>query len=391
MKQNLGIVIRIKPNKGQRELLEKHFGANRWLYNHFLDRRKKQYQETKKGSTYNQDAAALTKLKHDGEHEWLNEISVASLQRTLRHLDTAYKNFFKKRAKFPNFKSKKNDQSFTLSGSVKIKGKRISFVNFKEGIKFNRDLPATDKINNLTVKRTASGKYYAVLSIESNKSVLPKTEKDVGIDLGLKDFAVFSTGYKISHPKFFRRQQANLKRHQQHLSRKKKGSKRREKQRKKVARIHERIANARRDFLHKASMYAVKNFDMIYVEDLAVKNMMRNRCLSKSIADSGWSEFLRMLEYKAKWYGKKLVKADRFYPSSKTCSHCGFIHQGLRLNDRVWTCPQCGEKLDRDLNASVNILQEGKRNLGAMIPENRRRGRVSPKRIVRRGSTRRSA
>ena len=360
-----GIMIRVKPNAAQRELLAKHFGANRWLWNYFLNKRKTEYAENKLSSTYIRDCAELTKLKQSDEYKWLYEVSVGSQQRTLKHLDDAYKRFFKGKAKFPKFKSKRHEQVFTLANRIKIKGNRICFQKFRDGLKFNRTLPAFTKINSITVRKTASGKYYAILSVEAEVFEKPKTGKSVGIDLGLADFAVFSNGKRIKAPKHFCQQQAALKRAQQHLSRKQKGSKRREKQRIKVARIHEQIANARRDFLHKASAFAVENFDVICVEDLAVKNLMQNRKLSKAIGDASWSAFLTMLAYKAEWYEKALVKVGRFYPSSKACHTCGWINQGLRLDQREWMCPHCGAVHDRDLNAAKNILVEGLKQLSA--------------------------
>lgn len=353
---NFGIKIRIKPNERQDHLLRQHFGANRWLWNHFLAKRVKDYKENKKSSTYVQDAKHLTELKQ--EKEWLYFSGANSQQRTLKHLDDAYKRFFKGHAKFPKFKNKKHDQSFTTVGNIRIKGNRIFFPKFSEGIKFNRDLPEFDKINNVTIKRTASGKYYAVLSVEGKKPELKITGKSVGIDMGLTDFAVFSNSKRVKAPKFFRKQQAALKRAQQHLARKKKGSKRREKQRIKVAKIHEKIANSRRHFLHDLSSWTVKNFDTIAIENLNVKGMVRNRKLSKAISDASWSEFFRQLNYKSEWYAKSLVAVDRFFPSSKTCNYCGYLHETLPLNVREWDCHGCGEKLDRDLNASLNILAE---------------------------------
>jgi putative transposase len=379
MKVNNGIKIRLKPNASQRQLLEKQFGCNRFLWNYFLNKRRRDYQQTKKGSTYGKDAAALIALKHDGVHDWLNEASITSLQRTLKHLDNAYKLFFKGHARFPRFKSKKHEQSFTLAGVIRIKDKRLIVPKFQEGIKFHRDLPAFTKIRNVTIRRVASGKYYACLSVESEKAALPKTGKEAGIDLGLKDFAVFSNGARIKPPKRSRKQQAALRRARNHLSRKQQGSKRKEAQGKKLAKIHEKIANSRKDFLHKASAFAIRNFDTICIEDLSVENMLRNRALAKSIADAGWGQFVSYLSYKAKWYGRTLVKVGRFYPSSKTCGSCGSINQELTLADRKWACPSCGATHDRDLNSAVNILREGKRQFGAVIPENRRRGNVRPK------------
>ncbi len=387
MKVNKGIRIRIKPNASQRKLLESHFGANRWLWNYFLDKRKREYQESKKGSTYVKDAAALTSLKHDGEHEWLNETSVASMQRTLKHLDDAYKSFFKGNSKFPNFKSKKKgDKSFTLAGGISVKGKRVCIPKFKEGFKFNRCVPSFDKINNITIRQVPSGKYYAILSVEGKSKELPKLESEAGIDLGLKSFAIFSDGRYIKHPRFTAKYAVELKKAQQHLSRKRLGSVRRNKQKLKVAKIYEKIANSRLNFLHQASAVAIKQYGVIHIEDLAVKNMVRNRCLSRSISDSGWSEFVRQLNYKSEWYGRKLNKIGRFYPSSKTCNGCGFIHQDLKLSDREWKCPSCKTMIDRDLNAAKNILAEGKRNFGAVILENKRGDRVRPRRLSAKAS-----
>lgn len=381
---NKGIRMRIKPNATQKNLLESHFGANRWLWNWFLAKRTHEYQESKKGSTYANDAAELTKLKHDGEHDWLNETSTASLQRTLKHLDTAYRAFFKGRSNFPRFKSrKKGDKSFTLStagSGIRIIGKRLKFVNFQEGLRFNRDLPLFTKINNVTISCAPSGKYYASLSVESEVLSLPKTGIDVGIDLGLKTFAIFSDGKCIETPKFTAQYANELKRAQHYFSRKKKGSNRRNKQRVKVAKIYEKIANSRRNFIHQSSAIAIKRYDILYLEDLAVMNMVKNHALAKSISDSGWARFVINLTYKAEWYGKEVHKIWRFYPSSKSCAHCGFINQDLTLSDREWKCPRCETILDRDLNAAVNILAEGRRNFAPAMGENRRGDGVRPKR-----------
>jgi len=359
MKVNKGITIRISPSSQQRELLAKHFGHNRFLWNYFLSKRRNEYQEIKKGSTYNKDAAFLTKLRASPDHSWLQEVSVASQQRALKNLDDAYKRFFKKHSGFPSFKSKKQRQSFTVSGGVKIRDGKLCLPKFQDGIQFNRAIPPFNKINNITIYKAASGKYYASLSVEAEAQEKPITANVAGVDLGLKDFAVLSTGKRIKSPKFYVESQKELKTASQHLARKKKGSKRREKQRIKVARIHEKIANSRKDFLHKSSAYVINNFDTIVIEDLNIKGMVKNHSLAKHISDSGWSTFTQFLEYKAKWYGRELIKVGRFYPSSKTCNGCGYINQSLKLDQRTWTCAGCGSKHDRDLNASLNILSEG--------------------------------
>jgi putative transposase len=359
MKVNKGIVFRIKPNSTQLDKLAKHFGHNRFIWNYFLQKRREDYQRNKEGSNYYKDAAALTELKKKSEYSWLYECSTASQQRTLKHLDDAYKRFFKGKAKFPNFKSKRGKQSFTMCGDISIKNKRVYFPLFSEGIRFNRELPEYSKINNLTVTKTPSGLYYVSLSVEAKTTSLPKTKKKVGIDLGLIDFAVLSNGKRIKNPRHLRLHEKALARAQKHLSRKQKGSKRKDKQRIKVARIYEKITNIRKAFLHRTSHYIVNNFDKIMVEDLAIKNMIKNRSLSKHIADVGWRDFINMLTYKTEWYGKKLVTIERFFPSSKTCSECGFINQSLSLDIREWKCTSCNTQHDRDLNASRNILAEG--------------------------------
>ena len=375
--------MRIKPNSAQRKLLESHFGANRWLWNYFLEKRKREYQEHRKNSTYLRDAAELTKLKHDGEHEWLNDTSSVSLQRTLRHLDTAYNQFLKRLLRFPKFKSKKkNHKSFTLAGSIKIRGKRLVIPKFSEGLKFNRPLPTFAKINNVTISCSKSGKYYASLSVEAEVCDLPKTGSDVGIDLGLKCFAVRSDGSSLESTRPMKFYEQEMRKAQQHLSRKKVDSNRRQKQRAKVAKIHEKIANSRNDFLHKASIATIREYDTIYLESLVIRNLQKNTKLRRFIDDAGWYEFASKLDYKAKWYGKEVRKIGRFYPSSKTCAYCGFINQRLRLNEREWKCPQCERILDRDLNAAVNILAEGRRNFAPAMGENRRGDGVRPRQLT---------
>jgi putative transposase len=362
MKVNKGIIFRVKPNAAQRDKLAKHFGHNRFLWNYFLAKRREDYQRDKTSSNYYKDAAELTKLKQRSEYDWLYEASTASEQRTLKNLDDAYKRFFKGKARFPRFKSKRHDQAFTLAGEISIRGNRICFPKFTEGLRFGREVPTFTKINNVTVKRTADGLYYVILSVEAEAETNPDTGASVGIDLGLIDFAVLSNGKRIKHPKFLKEELQALKRAQRHLSRKKKGSKRRDEQRKKVVAIQRKIANSRRDFHHKASAFVVGNFDTIGVEDLAVKNLIRNRSLSRSIADAGWSQFLEFLTYKARWYGRELLEVGRFFPSSKTCGECGFIADSLPLDVRSWDCPACGSKLDRDVNAANNILREALRS-----------------------------
>lgn len=381
MNNNKGVKIRIKPNAKQRAKLKRHFDANRWVWNWFLGERIKGYQDMKIGSTYNKDAKKLTGLR--AERPWLAEVSCASQQRTLKHLDDAYKRFFKRKASFPRFKSKRDDQAFTLAGTIRVSEQKIYFPKFSEGLNFKRDLPEFTKINNITIKKTASGKYYAVLSVVSSVIEAPKTGVSVGLDLGLKDFAVLSNGKRIKPLKAFVTKQKELKRAQQHLGRKVKGSARYNKQRIKAAAIHEKITNSRNNHLHQASSFVVTNFDTIAVEDLAIKNLVKNHNLAKAISDAGWARFLEMLEYKAMWKGKVLVKVGRFYPSSKTCNSCGAINQGLQLSQRTWKCVQCEAMVDRDLNAALNILQEGIREISERLPPSNKRGEDRSPKLAR--------
>ncbi len=376
MRVNKGIRIRINPNESQQQKLREHFGANRWLWNHFLAKRIKEYQEMQKGSTYNKDAAELTKLR--AVNPWLSQTSCNSQQRTLKHLDDAFRRFFKKKAGYPNFKKKSAEQAFTLAGGIRLEENKIYIPKFQEGLKFNRKLPEFAKINNVTLRHTASGKYYLTLSVEADIESLSITNKDVGIDLGLKDFAVMSNGRRIKRLPATNK----LKRAQQHLSRKVKGSNRYNKQRQKVAEVHEKITNSRNNFLHKASAGVVNNFDLIVVEDLVIKNLIKNHNLARAISEASWGEFLNQLDYKSAWYGKKFIKVDRFYPSSKTCSDCGWTNQDLTLKNRQWVCGGCGIEHDRDLNASINILCEGRKLNSERLSLSNERGEYGRPRLA---------
>lgn len=307
---------------------------------------------------YNQCAGSLVKLKRD-DFEWLKEVNSQTLQQSLKNLETAYGNFFRKHSKFPKFKKKSNHQSFRIPQHISLKEYKICVPKFKEGIKINLHRKLEGKIKSATFSKTPSGKYFVSILCEVHKKTKPKTGKSIGIDLGITDFIVTSDGEKIKNPNFNRHLKPQLKRHQQHLSRKTKGSNRYNKQRVKVVRIYEKITNSRKDFQHKLSTRLINEYDHISLETLAVKNMMRNKHLSYSIADSGWSQFTKMLEYKALWYDKTVTKIDRWYPSSKTCSSCDYIVDKLPLSVRKWTCPKCDENHDRDINAAKNILRQG--------------------------------
>ena len=371
--------FRLSPTEEQTVLLSKHFGCVRFVYNHFLKEKQDHYLLNKKTLNYNTCAGNLVKMKREG-FEWLKEVNSQALQSSLEHLETAYGNFFKKKSKFPKFKSKKsNYDSFSVPQHVSLKNNRVQIPKFKEGLRFIKHRELKGKICSATISRTPTGKYYiSILTEQEPTKHLPKTGKSIGIDLGIKDFAITSEGHRYINPKFLYKFQRKLKTSQQHLSRKVKGSKQRDRARIKVAKIHEKITNSRNDMQHKVSMSLIRKYDMIALEDLNVKGMIKNHCLAKAISDSSWSSFVTKLEYKAQWYGKQVIKIDRFFPSSKTCSDCGHITQGLTLDVRNWTCV-CGSRHDRDVNASKNILKRALVIQSSGTDDHRNGAGVSPK------------
>ena len=357
--------FRLFPTKEQEVLLNQHFGHSRWVYNHFLNERKEQYQADKKSDNYYKQAATLTKLKKEEETRWLKEVNSQTLQFALRSLDTAFLNFFRGNAQFPKFKSRKNKNTFTIPQFGVIEEGKINIPKFKSGIKVKLHREVKGKIGKMNITKTPTGKYYVSIFTEQIIDELPKTGKQVGCDLGIKDFVITSEGTKFKNNRYTKKYAKQLKKAQQYLSRKQKGSNGFEKQKIKVAKIHEKIASCRLDTLHKVSRKLVNEFDVIVCEDLNVKGMIKNHKLSKHIADASWGNFVTLLQYKCDWYGKELVKVNRFYPSSKTCGDCGWINQNLKLSDREWTCNSCGVIHDRDENASRNILKEGLKNISA--------------------------
>ena len=351
--------FRLFPTAEQEILLAKHFGCTRYVYNHFLNERKEQYQADKKSDNYYKQAATLTKLKKEEDTKWLKEVNSQTLQFALRSLDTAFLNFFRGNAQFPKFKSRKHKNTFTIPQFGKLEDGKIIIPKFKDGIKVKLHREVKGKIGKMSITKTPTGKYYVSIFTEQEVEGLPKTNKQVGIDLGLKDFVITSDNKKYKNNRYTKKYAKQLKKAQQHLSRKQKGSNGFEKQKLKVDKIHEKIASCRLDTLHKVSKKLVETYDLISVEDLNVKGMIKNHKLSKHIADASWGNFVTLLQYKCDWYGKELVKVNRFYPSSKTCGDCGWINQELKLSDREWTCKSCGVVHDRDVNASRNILKEG--------------------------------
>jgi putative transposase len=351
--------FRIYPSKEQEVLLAKHFGACRFVFNHYLNKRKESYLEDKKSLNYYDNANDLTQLKKDENYIWLKEINSQSLQSGLRNLDTAYGKFFRKQTKFPRFKSKYDRQSFKIPQSVSLKENQLIIPKFKDGIKINSHREINGEILFATISKSTTGKYYVSITCEVQYKPFDKTNSKVGIDTGIKDLAILSDGTIYENIRSLKSKLKRLKYNQRQLSKKVKGSSMRDKQKQKLDIVHEKITNVRKDYLHKVSTEIVKNHDIISVEDLAVKNIMKNHKLAQAMSDVSLGTFYSMLEYKCGWNDKQFAKIDRFFPSSKMCSECGWINQDLTLNIREWTCPSCGEKHDRDFNASKNILKQG--------------------------------
>jgi putative transposase len=369
---------KINPNEEQKVLLNKHFGSIRFIYNHFLNERKREYETNKQTLNYYDNAKSLTELKKQEEYSWLNEVNSQSLQVSLKNLDDAYNGFFKKRTKFPKFKSKHTKNSFKVPQGVKLEDGKLRIRKFKEPIDVILHRTFSGTIKQCTISKTPTNEYFVSILVETEHTKLSKTGKSIGIDLGLKDFVITSDGYKYKNNRYTKTYQTKLKKAQQHLSRKKKGSNRYQKQKLKVAKLHKKIANSRLDNLHKVSTELITKYDVIFLEDLNIKGMIKNHKLSKHIADASWSNFITLLAYKAEWNDKQIVKIDRFFPSSKTCNCCGYINQNLKLDVREWTCPSCHAKLDRDLNASKNILNEGYKIISSGIHDYRSGGEIRP-------------
>ena len=350
--------FKIAPDNEQKELLAKHFGACRFVFNRYLNIRKETYLEEKKSLNYYDNANDLTVLKKDEQFVWLKEINSQSLQSSLRNLDTAYNKFFRKQTKFPRFKSKVDKQSFTIPQSVSIEDGKLQIPKFKKGIEINIHREIKGKVLFATISKSTTGKYYVSITYEVEYTPFEKTNTKVGIDTGIKDLAILSDGKVYGNIKTLKTNLKKLKYNQRQLSKKIKGSSSRLKQKSKLATIHEKVTNIRKDYLHKVSTEIIKNHDVICIEDLAVKNMMKNHKLAQAFSDVSLGTFYTMLEYKANWNDKQIVKISRWYPSSKTCCECGWINQDLNLSIREWTCKN-GHVLNRDLNAAKNILKEG--------------------------------
>lgn len=355
---------RLYPTAEQATFFEKSFGCCRYVYNWALQRRIETYQNRGERLSYVTIAKELTNLKKQEDTSWLCEVSIQSLQSSIRNMDSAFTRFFREKKGFPKFKSKKRNKNsfqFVQQVYVDFESKRIQMPKVGK-VKFACDRTFVGKIGTCTVSKSPTNKYYISITVDDGEPMPEKPTIDfntsVGVDVGIKDFAVLSNGQVFENPKFIEKAEKRLKVLQRRLAKKQKGSKRRERAKLAVAKQHERIRNKRTNFIHQVSSKIVRENQTIVVEDLNVDGMLKNHCLAKSISSVAWSEFFRQLQYKCDWYGKNLVRIGRFEPSSKMCL-CGNVYKDLKLSQRRWVCPSCGRDNDRDLLAAVNILRFG--------------------------------
>ncbi|WP_009631165.1 RNA-guided endonuclease InsQ/TnpB family protein [Synechocystis sp. PCC 7509] len=353
---------RFYPTPEQEILLRRTMGCARLVYNRALAARTESWYERQERIGYADTSTMLTIWKKQEDLQFLNEVSCVPLQQGLRHLQKAFANFWAGNAKYPNFKKKHNGGSAEFTKSAfKWKDGKVWLAKCAEAlpIRWSRQLPTGCEPSTITVKLDAAGRFHVSLLVDTVIVPLPKTDKTIGLDVGITSLIATSNGDKIANPRHFKRLRSKLKRVQKSLSSKQKGSNNRQKQRQKVARVHRRITDSRKDFLHRLSTQLVRENQTIVVEDLAVKNMVQNPKLALHISDASWGEFVRQLVYKCEWYGRELIKIDRWFPSSKRCGNCGHIVDKMQLFVREWDCPKCGINHDRDINASKNILAAG--------------------------------
>ena len=367
------IKIQIYPNTVQKEFIAKQLGCCRLIYNKLLDYKKTQYEQNKQSVSLSQLGKYLTNLKKQDEYLFLNDVYSVCLQQSMQDLIKAYDNFFKLHKGYPKFKSKKDTKQSCRFSNVmfkykcdKINGNRITLIKQLSNILFKCSRKDEIYLNHLqkyiqsiTLIKSSSEKYYLSICIDYNIIQKEKLDTIIGLDLGIKDFIVDSNGNRYENKHFYKNQENKLKKLNKQLSKKQKGSNNRNKVRIKLAKVYEKITNQRNTYLHQITSKLVNENQIICIEDLNVKGMLQNHKLAKSIQELSFYEFRRQLEYKCRWYGRQLIIIDRFYPSSKTCHNCGHIYKGLKLNEREWICPHCGKLIDRDYNASLNILDEG--------------------------------
>ena len=351
---------RFYPNQQQRIQLAQTFGSCRFVYNWALRLRTDAYYQHQQKMSYKETSNQLTQLKKSTDFSWLKDVTAVPLQQALRYLNTAFLNFFSGRAKYPKFKKKRNKQSATYaSNAFKWDGEKLTLAKMKSHLKIRWHRHFTGVPTTVTVSKDSSNRYFVSFSVEEEIEQLPKNDKQVAIDLGLKDVIVSSSGFTSGNPKYYKEYQKKLAKLQKRLAKKQKGSKNRDKARLKAARLHAKIADCRKDFLNKLTIQLIRENQVVITESLAVKNMIKNRKLASSIADAAWGELIRQLDYKANWYGRILIQVDRFFPSSKRCHACGHVLDKLPLEIREWDCV-CGSHNLRDYNAALNLLAVGR-------------------------------
>lgn len=352
--------FRFYPTPDQEQNLAQTFGCVRYVYNRSLRYRQDAWYERQESTSYPQSCILLTEWKKEPECLWLNDVSSVALQQSLRHLQAGYSNFFKGHAKYPNFKKKDGKQSATYASSAFTwNGAALKLAKQAEPLNIRWSRHFTGKPATVTVSKDTAGRYFVSMLVEEDIALLPVINATIGVDVGLKDVAVMSTGKRSGNPRHTAKYAAKLAKEQRKLAKKQKGSANRRKAKLKVARIHAKIVDERRDFTNKLTTTLIRENQVICVESLAVKNMVKHPTLAKAIHDANWGELVRQLEYKAAWYGRTVVAIDRWFPSSKRCSCCGHTLPSLELNTRHWTCPECHTELDRDVNAALNIKAAG--------------------------------
>jgi len=362
MKQKKAYKYRFSPSDEQQRVLAHTFGCCRYVYNWALRQRTDAYYQRGERMYYKGTAQRLVLLKKQEETVWLNDVSSVPLQQALRHLDKAFRNFFDGRSNYPTFKKKRNQQAATYANNAfiwKDQALTLAKMDAPLSIVWHRPLPDGCKPSSVTVTKDEADRYFVSILVEEDIKALEVSPKTVGLDLGLKSMVITSDGHTFGNPKFFSKHEKKLAKAQRRHAKKKKGSKNRNKARLKVARLHQKISDRRRDYQHQLSASVIRENQVVCVESLHVKNMVKNPCLAKAISDVGWGEFIRQLEYKAEWYGRTIVKIDKWYPSSKRCFDCGHLLDSLTLDVRSWACPECGVVHDRDINAAKNILAAG--------------------------------